>query len=198
MAAIEGWFRKSGAEGYRGLVRRGRSDLGRARALNRAAVEFVQSAALFYDSAMEVFRAYQEERQWRAERAGKQLTRTEVAQCGVRYIDPRGRLCESAQLPKADYKTILRCIARLPKVARVMARQGEEAFSNSQEIISWRNIGALQPMDYVVMDHRMLDLHALVRTRDGWRLARPYLTAAIDMRTRKFLASSLVATRWSS
>jgi len=193
-ATIEDWFGKFGAEGYRGLVRRGRSDLGRSRSLNRAAVEFVQSAALVYDSAKEVFRAYQEERPFRAAIAGKQLTKAEVAQVGPRNVDQRGYLCESAQLPVADYKTILRCIARLPKVARVMARQGDEAFSNSQEIISWRDIAALQPMDYVVMDHRVLDIFCLVRSRDGWHLVRPWLTAAIEMRTRKWLGWVVVET----
>jgi len=193
---IETWFAnfEEGGEGYKGLVRRGRSDLGRSRSLNQAAVEWVQSAALAYDAVREVYRAYREERRWRAAHAGKLLTKSEAAQVGARYIDPQGCLRESAQFPEASEKTIGRCIGRLPKLARVMARQGEEAFSNRCEIISWRDIAALQPMAMVVMDHRALDLHTLVRTRDGWRLVRPWLTAAIDMRTRKWLAWVIVET----
>jgi hypothetical protein len=50
------------------------------------------------------------------------------------------------------------------------------------------------PMDYVVMDHRVLDLFCLAPERGGWRLMRPWLTAALDMRTRKFLAWVIVET----
>ena len=51
------------------------------------------------------------------------------------------------------------------------------------------------PMDYVVMDHRRLDIFCLIPKRQGgWTLARPWLTAAIDMRTRKWLAWAIVET----
>ena len=49
-------------------------------------------------------------------------------------------------------------------------------------------------MDYVVMDHRVLDIFCLVPVRGGWKLARPWLTAAIDMRTRKWLAWGIFET----
>ena len=50
-------------------------------------------------------------------------------------------------------------------------------------------------MDYVVMDHRRLDFFCLVRDgKQGWKLVRPWLTAAIDMRTRKWLAWVIVET----
>ena len=83
---------------------------------------------------------------------------------------------------------------RIPEVVRVLARSGQEAFSNTQEIISFRDLRALQPLDYVVMDHRCLDLFCMIQKRDGWKLIRPWLTASIDMRTRKWLAWTLVET----
>jgi hypothetical protein len=44
------------------------------------------------------------------------------------------------------------------------------------------------------MDHRVLDIFCLAPDRRGWRLVRPWLTAAIDMRTRKWLAWVIVET----
>jgi hypothetical protein len=74
------------------------------------------------------------------------------------------------------------------------AREGEEDFHNTQEILSFRDLAAIKPLDYVVMDHRLLDVFTLVRTHTGWKLIRPWLTAAIDMRTRKWLAWVIVET----
>ena len=75
-----------------------------------------------------------------------------------------------------------------------MARRGEEAFSNTQELISFRDLAALSPLDYAVMDHRRLDVFCMVHGRDGWKLIRPWLTASLDMRTRRWLAWTLVET----
>ena len=79
-------------------------------------------------------------------------------------------------------------------MVRTLARDGNEAYRNTQEIISHRDIAAVAPMDYVVMDHRRLDIFCLIRERGGWKLARPWLTAAIDMRSRKWLAWAIVET----
>jgi hypothetical protein len=68
-----------------------------------------------------------------------------------------------------------------------------EAYANTQEIFSFRDLTALKPLQYVVMDHRQLDLFCIARVHPrGWKLLRPWLTAAIDMRTRKWLAWVLV------
>ena len=69
-----------------------------------------------------------------------------------------------------------------------------EAYKNREEIISHRDIAAVEPLDYVVMDHRRLDVFALVKERGAWKLVRPWLTAAIDMRTRKWLGWCIVET----
>ena len=44
------------------------------------------------------------------------------------------------------------------------------------------------------MDHRVLDIFCLIPERRGWKLARPWLTAAIDNRTRKWLGWCFVET----
>ncbi len=72
-----------------------------------------------------------------------------------------------------------------------MARKGEDAYRNA-ELISFRDFNSIEPLDFCVMDHRVLDIFCLVRDGRGWKLARPWITAAIDMRTRKWLAWCIV------
>jgi hypothetical protein len=102
--------------------------------------------------------------------------------------------CRAYLLPELCYDTLRRYFGRIPEVVRVMARRGEEAFSNTQELISFRDLAALSPLDYAVMDHRRLDVFCMVHGRDGWKLIRPWLTASLDMRTRRWLAWTLVET----
>lgn len=194
------WLRNFEACGLPGLVRHDRSDKGFPKALNRAALDFILAAALprsgFYGelSVREIYRAYGEERAWRMEHASKKLGDFELRKYS-RYVDPNsGRLSPAAQLPQVCYETFRHWYSRIPEVVKVFAREGEEAFHNTQEILSFRELSAVEPMDYLVMDHRLLDIFCLVRTKNGWRLARPWLTAAIDMRTRKWLAWAVVET----
>ncbi len=191
---LEAWERS----GFPGLVPRDRSDKGHSRALNRAAMEFLLAAAMPRRGAygaltvQEIFRAYEEERIWRAAHAGKRMGQFELAKY-ARYIQD-GCLRPEAQFPKVSYQTLLRAFDAIPEVARTMSRS-EEAFHNTQEIISFRALAEIRPMQFCVMDHRVLDIFCLVRDpkgASGWKLARPWLTAAIDMRTRKWLAWVIV------
>jgi transposase InsO family protein len=194
------WQQRFDAEGLPGLVKKGRSDKGTPRKLTAPALDFILAAALprpgVYGalSVREIFRAYQEERAWRAAHANKCLTGEFEEKKYGRLLDKTGRLSAKAQLPAASYETFRVWYGRIPEVARVLARSGAEAFSNTQECISFRNFADIQPMDYVVMDHRRLDFFCLVRAKSGWALIRPWLTAAIDMRTRKWLAWVMVET----
>jgi len=74
----------------------------------------------------------------------------------------------------------------------MFAREGEDVYHDTQEILSHRDLAALKPLDFVVMDHRMLDIFAMVRWKRTWRLVRPWVTAALDMRTRKWLGWVIV------
>jgi transposase InsO family protein len=108
-------------------------------------------------------------------------------------VDAEGRLLPSAQLSRtAAYSTFWRQYKKIPELVKLMARS-QEAYRNA-ELISFRDYESIQPLDYVVMDHRVLDIFCLVREGRGWKLARPWLTAAIDMRTRKWLGWCIVET----
>ncbi len=191
------WLKLYRNEGLPGLVCRDRADKGKPRSLNNAALEFILAAAMPKKGAYgeltvaEIYRAYFEERAWRASHVGKPLGEFELLKYR-RYLDGSGRLSADAQLPDASYSTFRTWFGRIPEVAKVFGREGQEAFSNTQEIISFRNLTEIKPLDYVVMDHRRLDIFCLVRSKTGWNLARPWLTAAIDMRTRKWLAWVIV------
>jgi len=178
--------------GLAALVRRGRSDKGTSRTLNPAARDFILASALpkyrAYGelSAKEIHRAYQEEATWRASNAGQLLNPIEASKYG-RYLDKEGRLRSDAQLPEASYHTFARWLNRIPSVLRVMARQGPEAFSATQDILSWRDLAATRAMEFIVMDHRTLDCFALIPIRGGWRIGRPWITCALDMASRRWL-----------
>jgi transposase InsO family protein len=180
-----------------GLTRNIRADKGTPRALNAAAQDFILAAALpnpgVYGelSTKDVFREYEEERRWRAGQAGKPLCPSDRARYR-RYVGLDGCLLPSAQLPEASYATFCRQAARIPEVIKTMAR-GEDAYRNA-ELISHRDLASIWPLDYVVMDHRVLDIFCLVPEWRTWKLVRPWLTAAIDMRTRKWLGWCFVET----
>jgi transposase InsO family protein len=181
-----------------GLVPKTRSDKGNPSRLNAAAINFIVAAAHprqgVYGSlsAREIHRLYCEEKDWRAAHREKPLNRLELQRYAA-YLDENDRLSEAAQLPAVSYETVRCWFNRIPEVTKTLAREGVEAFANTQEIISYRAIADIQPLDYLVLDHRMLDLFCMARTRGGWRLIRPWLTAALDFRTRKWLSHCIVA-----
>jgi len=193
------WLKLYKDNGLAALVDKDRADKGRPRALNDAALDFLLAAALPRKGAYgtlsvaEIYRAYKEERTWRAANAATPLGEFELHKYR-RYLDGAGRLTPDAQLPAASANTFRNWYNRIPEVVKVLGRDGDEAFHNSQEILSYRDLAAIHPLDYVVMDHRRLDFFCLIQTKNGWTLARPWLTAAIDMRTRKWLSWIIVET----
>ena len=167
------WLKAWEVGGLPALVKRDRVDKGEARAMNDAAREFLLRLAIpARDEGLlrvsEMWRCYVEQREW------------------------AGRHPEMAQLPAISERTFRGWYDRIPEMLRVLARDGVEKYKNTQEIISHRDIASVKPMDYVVMDHRRLDVFALVKERGAWKLVRPWLTAAIDMRTRKWLGWCIV------
>ena len=193
---LEAWKRN----GLPGLVSRDRNDKGKPRSLNAAALDWLVASALprkgVYGvlSVAEIYRAYNEERGWRAAHTGRAMGEFERDKY-ARYLDEDYQLRPEAQLPEVSYETLRTWFENLPELVKVMAREGGEAFRNSQEVLSFRDIGATMPLDWVVMDHRVLDIFCLAPVRGGgWKLLRPWLTAAIDMRTRKWLGWAIVET----
>jgi len=193
------WLKAFRDGGLPALVTKDRADKGLPRALNTAALDFLVAAALPKKgehgvlSVREIYRAYVEERAWRAAHATKPLSESEEGKY-ARYLDKSGRLSSKGQLPAACYETFRNWFQRIPNIVKVLAREGEEAFHNTQEILSFRALSELRPLDYVVMDHRRLDIFCMVQERRAWKLVRPWLTAAIDMRTRKWLSWVVVET----
>ncbi|HWE50505.1 MAG TPA: hypothetical protein VG273_11970 [Bryobacteraceae bacterium] len=196
---VYNWLTAWKQGGLPALVPKDRSDKGKPKALNPAALDFLVAAAFPKHGAYgkltvrDIYRAYGEERDWRAKHQTKPLGDMERSKY-ARYITTDGYLAPSAQLPEASYGTFRNWFERIPEIARVMAREGDEAF-NTQEIISFRDLSSVKPLDYLVMDHRRLDIFCLVPDgKNGWSLARPWLTAAIDMRTRKWMGWAIVET----
>jgi transposase InsO family protein len=196
-STLYAWLKAFNDGGLPALVNRDRSDKGLPRVFNNAALELILNASLpdkrsYGDySVSEIYRLYEEERIWRAANVGKPLT-GEPQQRLVRYLDSEDRLSIDALLPKASYATFHRWCDRIPSCLKVMAKHGGEAFANSQDLISYRDIKSLRPLQFIVLDHRRLDLFAMVEKRGKWELVRPWLTAAIDFRTRKWLSWVIV------
>jgi hypothetical protein len=161
--SVYNWIGKFKTGGLPALVKKSRKDKGKSHILNSAALDFLLAAALPHKSAYgelsvrEIYRSYLEERTWRLAHAGKPLSEIDRKKYR-RYLDAEGRFIADAQLPYANYDTLRRWFDKIPDVLKVMAREGEEAFSNTQEILSFREISEVQPLDYVIMDHRRLDL----------------------------------------
>jgi transposase InsO family protein len=186
--------------GLPALVRKDRADKGLPKRLTDAARDLLLSVAMPRRGAYgalrvaEMWRVYEEERAWRRAHAGRAMGEFEQDKY-AQYLDEEHKLTAEAQLPQISYETFRVWFNRIPDMVKDLARSGNEAYRNRQEIISHRDIAAVEPMDYVVMDHRRLDVFCLVKKREaGWMLARPWLTAAIDMRTRKWLAWAIVET----
>jgi hypothetical protein len=193
---IRRWAMQYKRHGVQGLVNRDRSDKGVRRKLNKAARELIRALAIPKSgvfgtlSGSEMFRAYEEERAWRDGRIGSVLAGSDVQKYAY-YLDMDGRLLENARLPRLSCKTLRACVSDIPEAVRTLERDGEEAYRNTQEIISHRAIGDIGPLEFCVMDHRLLDVFARVPVRGGWKLACPWLTAAIDFRTRRWLGWGL-------
>jgi putative transposase len=195
---IRHWFAQYTRHGMLGLVNRDRADKGTFKLLNEAARKWIvaqftpKRGSYGALSTNETYRAYEEERVWRDAHIGSPIP--SKADEYAAYLDEDHRLSEKCRLPVISLRTLRRFVDSIPEAARTLARDGEEAYRNTQEIISHRDIAAVDPLQFLVMDHRVLDIFSLIPERGGWRLGRPWLTAAIDMRTRRWLGWGIFET----
>lgn len=168
--------------GIPALADRARGGKGKGRAdttghgMNDAAQEFLRSALRMAGaekrSVSEIAKAYEFERKLRASHPHR-----------------------GTPLPATSYRTLCRWWEQIMTPVKDLAIHGEKRFRDKHELIIHRDIAKMRPLEYVVMDHRMLDIHCLAPGGDkGWRLIRPWVTAAIDNRTRKWLAWVIVET----
>jgi transposase InsO family protein len=197
---IRRWIERWRMGGLPGLVRKDRADKGGSKVMTASAralllkLSLPQKGVYGILRVADMWRVYEEERVWRDAHVTRPMGEFERDKY-AEYIDTEGRLAPAAQLPAVAYRTFCTWFQRIPEMIRTLGREGEDAYRDSQEILSHRDYLSLEPMEYVVMDHRVLDLFCMVRDgRAGWKLARPWLTAAIDMRTRKWLGWAIVET----
>jgi len=195
---IRHWFAQYTRHGMLGLVNRDRADKGTFKLLNQAAAKWIRAeitpkrGSFGALSINETYRAYEEERVWRDAHMGQTIA--SEADKYLAYLDEDRRLSEKGRLPAISLRTLRRFVDSIPEAARTLARDGEEAYRNTQEIISHRALSEIEPLQILVMDHRVLDVFCMIPERGGWRLARPWLTAAIDMRTRRWLGWGVFET----
>jgi hypothetical protein len=188
---IRHWMTRYARFGVQGLVNKDRSDKGVRRKVNKAARALILALTVPKRGVFgaltvnEIWRAYIEERAWRESRIGTGLDAQDSQKYQVYMED--GCLSERARLPYLSSKTLRSIVADIPEAVRTLARDGDEAYRNTQEILSHRALGEIEPLEYLVMDHRVLDIFCRVAVRGGWKLVRPWLSAGIDMRTRRFL-----------
>jgi hypothetical protein len=173
------WIQQWQERNLAGLANRDRNDKGRARVLTPAAQHYIAAALLPAPAdprngkpgrgemtVREVYRCYEEERAWRA-----------------------GHPDSAEPLPQASYETFRLWAAKIPAVIKDVAARGDQDYFNRQALVTQRDLAALDPLEYIVMDHRLADFFCMTRDpAKPWRLLRPWLTAAIDMRTRRWLA----------
>ncbi|HYW47256.1 MAG TPA: hypothetical protein VE959_30595 [Bryobacteraceae bacterium] len=196
---IRHWLTRYRRDGMRGLVDRDRADKGFHRKLNKPAKELLLQLAIPRRgvfgalSSAEIHRFYEDIRVWVDDHIGKTLAKSDREKYAC-HLDQDGRMSESARLPKLSPQTVRRCVCEIPEAVRTLARNGEDAYRATQEIISYRDLADIEPLSWLCMDHRVLDCMAIVPTRGGWRLVRPWLTGAVDIRTRKFLGWGLFET----
>ena len=192
--------KKDDRSGLAALVDRDRVTKGKPKQFNEAALDLVVKLIMPKPGAdgygeltvRDAFTAYEEERRWRQVMTGKRLENGDGRRLR-NYLDPEGRLLPEAQLPQVCYDTFRVWVHRLPKPLLTLGRNGRERFDATETPYSYRNLAKLNPLDWVVMDHRQLDLFCLLPARKGgWKIRRPWVTAALDMRTRRWLSWVIV------
>lgn len=190
-------FQGSYYEGRRGLealADRARADRGQAKKLNDAARELIV-ALLTPDqrrgplSMRQAHDEYEAERKLREALVGK-IPDEFTARRLARWIDAEGRLSAEARLPRICRRTLQGWASQIPADFSELARMGPDAQDKRRLMVVSRDYASIAPLEVVVMDHRKLDVLCIVPGDGGRgaRLDRPWMTAAMDMRTRRWLA----------
>ena len=85
-----------------------------------------------------------------------------------------------------SYHIARRYLKQLPEALKILRRLGPTAYKDKVENYISKNYERLEVMQQVCADHHTLDLKCVEKLGD--KPFRPYLTAFIDMRSRKLLA----------
>ena len=165
------WYTRYRKHGYTGLVDRIRADKGKSRFLE----------------AHPAIRAYVENKYLR-ERLSVQL----VYQALLRDLTSIDLDCARAP----SYSTVRAYLQQLPKPLVILSREGKREFQERCEPYLLTNFESLVPNQIWVSDHGQHDVWVRNDQFSGVSAnaaVRPWLTAVIDMRSRK-----IVGTAWSA
>ncbi len=92
--------------------------------------------------------------------------------------------CQHWRVPMPSQKTVDRFIRTLPLPAVVLAREGSRAWRAQAEPKIHRDFGDLAVGEIWVGDHREFDIFVRLGDEPGATIARPWLTAWLDLRSR--------------
>ncbi|WP_447978121.1 Mu transposase C-terminal domain-containing protein [Candidatus Nitrospira bockiana] len=95
------------------------------------------------------------------------------------------QFCDAARIPCPSISTLNRFLATLPKPAVLAARYGEAAYRAQGEPKIRRDYLDLDVGEMWVGDHRVLDLFVRASDEPGAKIFRPWLTAWMDLRSRR-------------
>lgn len=93
-------------------------------------------------------------------------------------------LCDHLRVACPSAGTVTRFLASIPPAAVVLARVGPKAWRAGFEPKCVRDFSSLAVGAWWVADHREFDVFVRLGDADGERIARPWLTAWLDLRSR--------------
>lgn len=87
---------------------------------------------------------------------------------------------------RISYDTARRYLESLPEALKILRREGPNAYKAKVDPSIVKDYGRLEVMQQICADHHTLDIMCVAKP--GGKPFRPYLSAYIDMRSRKLLA----------
>lgn len=184
----------AGSSGLAALVDRARADKG-AQKVNQAGQNYIRRLVLDggFGTKRELHRRYEKHRLWCVKNAGFRVFDPEAQKEVREWIDGELRLSREAIPTKICHDTLRRYAATIPSGQVDLARGERDKHKNTQVPFIYRAY-TMDPLEFVVMDHRQADVMCAVWDHKGARLIRPWMTCALDMRTRRWLSWVMVET----
>jgi hypothetical protein len=184
----------AGLSGIVALADRSRADKGCGR-VNPAGQSYIRRLVLDGSHATQrgLHRRYEAHRLWCEKNAGFRIFDPRAQDEIREWLDDELRLSREAIPTKLCYDTFRRYADAIPRGQVDLARGEHDKHKNTQVPFIYRRY-EMDPMEFVVMDHRQADVMCAVWDHKGARLIRPWMTCALDMRTRRWLAWVLVET----
>jgi len=97
------------------------------------------------------------------------------------------RYCKRHDIRIPSYRAVLRFVRSLPESVETYHREGEKAWKQASEPIVRRDFSDLAVNEIWCGDHREFDLFVYVSAKNRKQIRRPWLTAWMDMRSRRLV-----------